>query len=167
MPLGLPLILLGVAILFSAALLEGVEGGDGAGVGRDKATTPSHAAIQRLKVYADKYLDKTGTSLHPDPNVSESVILGLAQNVDQFGRPLCPCNFYPDKRAELAAGREWICACDEMKQYKYCQCLLFVTPAGLPITEHLPQDHEARQIYGLVKDPAPNKGRESKHHTDV
>jgi len=74
---------------------------------------------------------------------------------------LCPCNFYPDKKAELERSREWVCACDEMKQWKYCHCLLFVTPEGLPITEHLPEDHEGRQIYGLVKDPTPGKGREA------
>jgi len=35
------------------------------------------------------------------------------------GKPLCPCNFYPDKQAE-AKLRRWICACDEMQTYKYC-----------------------------------------------
>ena len=48
-----------------------------------------------------------------------------------------------------------------MKQLpKYCHCLLFVTPAGLPITEYLPADHEGRTIYGLVLDPTPLQGRE-------
>lgn len=90
-------------------------------------------------------------------------MLGLAANLDEFGRPLCPCNFYPDKAAELAASRRWVCACDEMKRFKYCHCLLFVTPEGLPITEYLPEDHEGRQAYGFVKDPTPDKGRESRH----
>ncbi len=47
-----------------------------------------------------------------------------------------------------------------MKHYKYCHCLLFVTPEGLPITEHLGEDHESRVTYGLVKDPTPDRGRE-------
>ena len=42
---------------------------------------------------------------------------------------------------------------------KYCHCLLFVNREGLPITEHLPEDHEGRKAYGLVKDPTPEKGR--------
>ena len=29
----------------------------------------------------------------------------------------------------------------------------------MPITEYLPEDHEGRAIYGLVKDPTPDKGR--------
>ena len=37
--------------------------------------------------------------------------------------------------------------------------MLFVTPEGLPITEHLPEEHEGRKIYGVVKDPHPDKGR--------
>ncbi len=49
-----------------------------------------------------------------------------------------------------------------MKQYKYCHCLLFVTPEGKPITQYLPEDHEGRQIYGLVEDPTPDKGREAR-----
>jgi ferredoxin-thioredoxin reductase catalytic chain len=46
-----------------------------------------------------------------------------------------------------------------MQKYKYCHCLLFVTPEGLPITEYLPEDHEGRQAYGVVTDPTPGKGR--------
>ena len=33
---------------------------------------------------------------------------------------------------------------------------------GLPITEYLPEDHEGRQIHGLVKDPTPDKGCQMK-----
>lgn len=122
---------------------------------------PSEKSTKRMRIYVEKYLAKTGTSTHPDPEVSESVIMGLASHIDEVGRPLCPCNFYPDKKSEVERSREWVCACDEMKQWKYCHCLLFVTPEGVPITEHLPESHEGRQIYGLVKDPTPDKGREA------
>ena len=47
-----------------------------------------------------------------------------------------------------------------MKAWEYCHCLLFVTPEGLPIPEYLPEGHEGRQVYGLVPDPSPDKGRE-------
>ncbi len=127
---------------------------------------PSEAALKRVRAYVEKYGKKTGTSPHPDSDVTEAVVLGLAQNLDELGRPLCPCNFYPDKRAELAASRRWVCACDEIKRYKYCHCLLFVTPEGLPITEYLPEGHEGREIYGIVQDPTPDKGRESRHNVE-
>ena len=123
---------------------------------------PSAKSLQRMRTYVQKYWEKTGTSPHPENEVTEAVIMGLAANIDAVGRPLCPCNFYPDKKAELERSREWVCACDEMKQWKYCHCLLFVTPEGSPITEYLPEDHEGRQIYGLVKDPTPDKGREAR-----
>ena len=87
-----------------------------------------------------------------------AVVEGLARHIELVGRPLCPCNFYPDPQAE-AKLRRWICACDEMQKWKYCHCLLFVAPDGQPITEYLPEDHEGRAAYGLVKDPHPDKGR--------
>lgn len=129
-------------------------------------TQPSEKSLKRMRAYVQKYWQKTGTSPHPDPEVTEAVIMGLAANLDEVGRPLCPCNFYPDKKAEVERSREWVCACDEMKRWKYCHCLLFVTPEGLPITEHLPEDHEGRQIYGLVHDPTPDKGREARFKVD-
>lgn len=123
---------------------------------------PTEKSLGKMKAYAAKYWEKTGTSPHPEPEVTEAVLKGLAKHVDELGRPLCPCNFYPDKPAEIAESRRWICACEEMKKYKYCHCLLFVTPEGFPITEHLPEGHEGREIYGIVNDPTPDKGREGK-----
>ena len=119
---------------------------------------PSKANIDKMWAYARKYAEKSGTSLHPDVTVTETVVMGLAKHIEEVGRPLCPCNFYPDAKEE-AKNRRWICACDEMQKYKYCHCLLFVNEEGFPITEHLPEDHEGRQAYGLVKDPHPDRGR--------
>ena len=30
---------------------------------------------------------------------------------------------------------------------------------GQPITEYLPENHDGRQIYGIVTDPTPDQGR--------
>ena len=46
-----------------------------------------------------------------------------------------------------------------MQKFKYCHCLLFVNEDGLPITEYLPEDHEGREIYGLIEDDTPDQGR--------
>jgi len=119
---------------------------------------PSKANVDKMWAYARKYAEKSGTSLHPDVNVTQTVVEGLARHIESVGRPLCPCNFYPDPAAE-AKLRRWICACDEMQKYKYCHCLLFVTSEGVPITEYLPEGHEGLDAYGLVKDPSPDKGR--------
>lgn len=115
-----------------------------------------------MRRFVDQFCRRSGTVKHPDPEISETVIRGLTHNKDRLGKPLCPCRFYPDKQKE-AEYRTWICACDDMQIYKYCHCLLFVTPEGLPITEYLPDDHEGRHSYGVVKDPTPQKGRALKH----
>ena len=114
--------------------------------------------IERMWRYTRNFAEKSGTHLHPHPEITEFLVIGLSRHIEQLGRPLCPCNFYSDK-AEEAKSSRWICACDEMQRYKYCHCLLFVTEEGLPITEYLPEEHEGREIYGLVKDPTPDKGR--------
>ena len=123
---------------------------------------PTQANVDRMWKFARTFADKSGTSFHPAQGVTEVVIKGLALHQDELGKPLCPCNFYPDK-AEEVKNRRWICACDEMQIYKYCHCLLFVREDGLPITEYLPEDHEGRQIYGVVEDPTPEKGRALRH----
>jgi ferredoxin-thioredoxin reductase catalytic chain len=123
---------------------------------------PSKKNLEKMWKYAKGYAEKSGTVFHPNQAVTEAVVKGLAANVDELGKPLCPCNFYQDKQAE-AKLRRWICACDEMQIYKYCHCLLFVRDDGMPITEYLPEDHEGRQCYGVITDPTPDKGRALRH----
>lgn len=126
---------------------------------------PSDKAMSRMRTFVEKYCQKSGTFTHPGEGVTDAVVLGLAQNVDEIGRPLCPCRFYPDKTEEIK-HRTWICACDDMQIYKYCHCLLFVNEEGMPITEYLPEGHEGREMYGLVKDPTPDKGRPLRHKAE-
>lgn len=126
---------------------------------------PSDKAMSRMRRFVEKFTEKSGTYAHPGEGVTEAVILGLAQNVDEIGRPLCPCRFYPDKKEEIK-HRTWICACDDMQIYKYCHCLLFVDEEGQPITEYLPEGHEGREMYGEVKDPHPDKGRPLRHKAE-
>ena len=128
--------------------------------------TVSEESLQRLRRFVEKYCEKSGTTTHPDKDVTEAVVRGLAHHMDTLGKPLCPCRFYPDKKEE-AKHRTWICACDDMQIYKYCHCLLFVDAQGLPITEYLPEDHDGRKTYGLVKDPTPDKGRALRNMAEV
>jgi len=123
---------------------------------------PSERSLTRMWKFAKGFIKKSGSFFHPEPTVTESVVKGLALHVDELGKPLCPCNFYPDKQAEVKLTR-WLCPCDEMQFYKYCHCLLFVGKDGLPITQYLPEDHEGREAYGIVPDPIPEKGRALRH----
>jgi ferredoxin-thioredoxin reductase catalytic chain len=107
---------------------------------------PRAASLDKMWKYVRGFAEKSGTTMHPNPAVSESVVKGLAMHLEDLGKPLCPCNFYKDKAAE-AKLRRWICACDEMQMYKYCHCLLFVREDGMPITEYLPEGHEGREVY--------------------
>jgi len=127
-------------------------------VTEDHRAQASPQSMEKMWKYARKFAEKSGSYLHPHPEITEFLVIGLAKHVDELGRPLCPCNFYEDKVAE-AKKSEWICACEEMQKYKYCHCLLFVTEDGFPITEYLPEGHEGREVYGVVKDPHPDKGR--------
>lgn len=119
---------------------------------------PSEQSIKRINNLIETFTQRSGSYNHPDPEITESVVLGLANHMDQLNKPLCPCRFYPDKTEEIK-NRTWICPCDDMQVYKYCHCLLFTTKEGLPITEYLPEEHEGKKSYGLVKDPHPEKGR--------
>ena len=110
---------------------------------------PSQKNIDRMWSFAKKYAEKVGLTFSPIDGVTESVIMGLAKNQDEVGRPLCPCRFYPDKQEEIKS-RKWICACDDMKRYKYCHCLLFTNAEGFPITEHLPEGHEGLETWGVI-----------------
>jgi ferredoxin-thioredoxin reductase catalytic chain len=127
--------------------------------------TPSDGSMKRVDKLVESYTRKSGTVTHPDPEVTHAVKLGLAHHIDTVGKPLCPCRFYPDKEEEVR-HRTWICACDDMQVYKYCHCLLFTNEEGMPITEHLPEDHEGRQMYGEIKDPTPDKGRPLRHKAE-
>jgi len=126
---------------------------------------PSDKSLTKVDRLIAGYTKKSGTVTHPNSEITESIRLGLAKHMDEVGRLLCPCRFYPDK-AEEVKHRTWICPCDDMQVYKYCHCLLFTTEDGLPITEYLPKNHEGRDAYGEVKDPTPNLGRLLKHHAD-
>src|SRR5215831_5224669 len=103
---------------------------------------PSEAAIQKMRKFVEKYCEKSGTTTHPDHEVTEVVILGLASHHETLGKPLCPCRFYPDKAEEIK-HRTWICACDDMQIYKYCHCLLFVNSEGSPLPNTFPKTTRA------------------------
>ena len=48
---------------------------------------PSQANIDKMWAYARKYAEKSGTSLHPDVNVTQTVVEGLARHIES-GTPV-------------------------------------------------------------------------------
>ena len=69
--------------------------------------SPSEKSLARMEKLVDNYTKKSGTTTHPDKTITEAVVLGLARHVDELGRPLCPCRFYPDKQEEIK-HRTWL-----------------------------------------------------------
>ena len=99
------------------------------------ADTPSQEAIDKMRNFVGKYCEKSGTTTHPVEGVAEAVILGLASNVDELGRPLCPCRFYPDKqkRPPTAPGFVPAMTCRFTNTVTVC-CLLTKRACPLPST---------------------------------
>lgn len=83
-------------------------------------------ATKAMTAFTNKYLKNTGTYLCTDSAVPAVVIKGLAEHKVNFGSPLCPCRFYEDKPAEVAAGY-WNCPCVPMRERHECHCMLFLT----------------------------------------
>ncbi len=79
----------------------------------------SPQSMVKMWKFVEGFANKSGSYLHPQREITEFLVIGLARHVDELGKPLCPCNFYEDKQAEVDA-KTWICACEEMQRYKYC-----------------------------------------------
>ena len=75
--------------------------------------------LKKMWSFVERFAEKSGSYLHPQREITEFLVIGLAKHIEEVGRPLCPCNFYEDKAAE-AKSSTWICACEEMQKYKYC-----------------------------------------------
>ena len=83
--------------------------------------------VESMKLFAENYAKTTNTFFCIDPDVTESVILGLTKNKEFFGAPLCPCRYYDDKTEEISLAY-WNCPCVPMRERKECHCMLFLTP---------------------------------------
>lgn len=76
----------------------------------------------------ERYIDKGPYRLYPDKEKVESVIEGLAKNIEKYGRAYCPC--VPIEKC-LKAGRKYVCPCEphheDIARQGYCDCALFVS----------------------------------------
>ena len=80
----------------------------------------SEKNVDKMWKFVRKFADKSGSYLHPQTEITEFLVIGLAKHIDDLGKPLCPCNFYEDKQKEVDASNVWICPCEEMQRWKYC-----------------------------------------------
>ena len=79
----------------------------------------SAKSLEKMSKFVRTYAQRSGSYLHPQQEITEFLVIGLAKHIDDLGRPLCPCNFYEGKEEEVKSAT-WICPCDEMQKWKYC-----------------------------------------------
>ena len=75
--------------------------------------------MRKMEKFVQNFSNKSGSYLHPQKEITEFLVIGLAKHIDEVGRPLCPCNYYEDKAEEVKSST-WICPCEEMQKWKYC-----------------------------------------------
>ncbi|MBC8123545.1 MAG: ferredoxin-thioredoxin reductase [Gemmatimonadaceae bacterium] len=93
--------------------------------GDENKASPASFALTRH--FAESYASKTGTYFCSVPTVTTAVLEGLALHREKYGAMLCPCRYYEDPQAEVAAAY-WNCPCVPMRERKECHCLLFLPP---------------------------------------
>ena len=79
----------------------------------------SEKNMRKMEKFVQNFSNKSGSYLHPQKEITEFLVIGLAKHIDEVGRPLCPCNYYEDKAEEVKSST-WICPCEEMQTWKYC-----------------------------------------------
>jgi len=85
----------------------------------DDLSQASPENINKMRKFVNNFAEKSGSFLHPQSEITEFLVIGLAKNIDEVGRPLCPCMFFEDKEEEIEK-KFWICPCEEMQRWKYC-----------------------------------------------
>ena len=78
-----------------------------------------------IKLFAENYAKSTDTFFCFHPEVTESVLQGLAKHKESLGVPLCPCRYYENKEDETSLAY-WNCPCVPMRERKECHCMLFL-----------------------------------------
>ena len=88
-------------------------------VSDDDRMQASEKNMRKMEKFVQNFAKKSGSYLHPQKEITEFLVIGLAKHIDELGRPLCPCNYYEDKAEEVKSST-WICPCEEMQKWKYC-----------------------------------------------
>lgn len=83
--------------------------------------------LEAMRKFSVRYAQNTNTKFCIDPEVTATVIKGLAKNRVELGAPLCPCRHYDDPLAEIKKGF-WNCPCEPMRLEGECHCMLFLQP---------------------------------------
>uniref|UniRef100_A0A0G4FKQ3 ferredoxin:thioredoxin reductase n=1 Tax=Chromera velia CCMP2878 TaxID=1169474 RepID=A0A0G4FKQ3_9ALVE len=90
-----------------------------------KPPSPVSKEMTAMWKFAEQYARVTDTVFCSEPEVTSTVLQGLAVNKRELGAPLCPCRSYNDMQAEVK-NAYWNCPCVPMQERKECHCMLFL-----------------------------------------
>ena len=83
-------------------------------------------AEEEMLASSKKYADSKGFVLNPDTKMLSAVIKSLARNLEEKGKPYCPCRALTGNKEEDGKA---VCPCafhlDEIRQDGHCKCRLF------------------------------------------
>ncbi|MBS1263875.1 MAG: hypothetical protein MAG715_01068 [Methanonatronarchaeales archaeon] len=87
--------------------------------------------LQRVRTFAERYVERSGLRLNPDEEELEVVLKGLAHNRARYGPQYCPCRPVTGNPTE---DRPKICPCEwheeEIEEEGHCHCRLFFEPSA-------------------------------------
>jgi len=84
--------------------------------------------IAKVRKFVASYVKKGPFVLYPSQEVTENVIVGLADNLGRHGKMYCPCVDVEDSKRK---GNEMVCPCTphaaDIARQGYCDCALFAS----------------------------------------
>ncbi|MCH9813743.1 MAG: sulfurtransferase [Epsilonproteobacteria bacterium] len=89
--------------------------------------------LEKTRIFTDKVNAQFGFVYNPDPEINESVQMGLTRNKMIYGKRFCPCFMViGETKEEQKAADNRICPCKpalekEIPEQGYCHCGIFCT----------------------------------------
>jgi len=92
--------------------------------------------LEKTKKFTDKVCKQFGWEYHPNEDVNEGVILGLARHKVLYGKRFCPCFMVEEdtsKPGKFKSVDDRVCPCgpaidQEVPEEGKCHCGIFCTP---------------------------------------
>jgi ferredoxin-thioredoxin reductase catalytic subunit len=94
----------------------------------EKPKKDLETCLTETRGFVQKVVDRFGFKFHPDPEVTETIIQGLAHNQHKHGRRYCPCFV-----VQFDKALDRICPCkpaleEEIPRDGHCHCGIFCAP---------------------------------------
>lgn len=92
--------------------------------------------LAKTKKFTDKVCEQFGFMYHPNDDVNEGVILGLARHKVLYGKRFCPCFMVvadTENSGKFKSADDRVCPCKPALEHEIpdegkCHCGIFCTP---------------------------------------